>query len=126
MSVDGQLALFDLDDVTEVAPVSEWSAPAIDGECKHCGTPVSSRNPMDSVNHGTYGDTCVTRQLSRMHALNAQRQLDPAARSDDYRCMPHQGKRKVCTQDCIEKDYESFAARATEAWGGTEWREKET
>lgn len=120
----GQLALFDFDEAADNPPAPEWSPPEIDGECRHCGTPISSRSPIDSVNHGTYGDTCVSRQLSRMHALNAQRQLDPEVRRDDYRCMKHQGKRKACTQECFEKEYESYAARATDSWGGDGWREE--
>lgn len=118
----GQLALFDLDEAEET-PEPPHSPPRIDGECKHCGEPVSSRSPMDSVNHGTYGETCVTRQLSRMHALNSQRRLEPDGRRDDERCMKHQARRISCSQVCWQVEYDNYAARATEAWSGDEWKE---
>lgn len=124
-TVDGQLSIFDILDAPEAKTTSQWSPPEVDGECEHCGAPVSSRNPIDRVNHGTYGDTCVTRQLIRMHALNARRQLDPETRRTDYRCMRHQGKQKPCMQECLTAEYEDYAARATEVWGGDGWKEEQ-
>ena len=122
MTVGEQLSLFDLSD-PEPEQVREWSPPEIDGACEHCGAPVSSRSPVDRVNHGRFGDTCVTRQLSRMHALNAQRRLDPGQRREDERCMRHQGIRHACSQLCWQQEYENYAARATTVWNGDGWKE---
>lgn len=123
MTVGEQLSLFDLS-APEPETVREWSPPEIDGECEHCGTPISSRNPMDSVNHGRFGDTCVTRQLSRMHAHNALRTLDPDQRREHERCMKHQGNKKPCIQSCWEQEYANYAARATDVWDGDGWKER--
>lgn len=120
----GQLALFDLTG-PDPEPVREWSPPEIDGECEHCGTPISSRNPMDSVNHGPMDGTCTTRALTRVHALQAQRRLTPEGRSRSEReqCNEHYGTRKKpCPQEHFDAEYEDYAARATEVWGGHGWK----
>ncbi|MCD1287306.1 hypothetical protein CV023_15940 [Brevibacterium sp. CCUG 69071] len=120
--VEGQLSIFDELAELEGAKAPAWSPAEIDGECDHCGALVSSRNPMDRVNHGRMDGTCTSRALSRIHALTSLRSLDPAQRREAHRCMKHQGKKKPCTQECLQQQYEKDAARATEAWGGDEWR----
>lgn len=122
MTVGEQLSLFDLSD-PDPGPVREWSPPEIDGECEHCGTPISSRSPMDEVNHGTIQGTCMTRHLTRIHAWHAIRRLDPEQRRGDEKCMQHQEKRKPCPQECWDEGHEWYVARTTEAWGGDGWKE---
>lgn len=123
----GQLSIFDelaeLEGPKETAPA--WSPPEIDGECEHCGAPVSSRNPMDQVNHGRIEDTCTSRWLSRSHARSSLRLLDPANRGErSQTCFNHPTAKKPCPQKCFEKEYERHAARATDAWGGDGWKEQ--
>lgn len=88
--------------------------------CEWCGA-VNEHLTHHSINHGRMGRAmCVSMQLTRTHALQAIRDLDPETRSDEQ-CFHHPSRRKPCRQKCWEAHAEEEKARATTVWGSEAW-----
>lgn len=98
-------------------------AEELDGQCPHCGTRTSSRSPIHAVNHSAWGDTCTSRYLSRYHAREALRKVNPDTRDDTDRCIEHCSQSKPCPQAHFDKDYAMCAAMANRVWGPNGWKE---
>ena len=127
MTVVGQLDLLELLSEQETAgrPVSR-SRLIHDDKCRHCGEPVNWRYPSDQINHGDIGGTCMSRDLTRIHALQSLANLDQESREERgvTNCFHHPGRKQPCTQECFEKEHDENVHDARRRWGGDGWQEK--
>lgn len=107
----GQLDLLDL--LKPPAPQGPFT-------CEWCGA-VNDNLAYHGINHGRMGRAmCVSMQLTRTHALQAIRDLDPARRNYPQ-CFHHPSRRKPCPQNCWESYAAEEASRATTVWGSEDW-----
>lgn len=88
--------------------------------CEWCGA-VNEHLTYHSINHGRMGRAmCVSMQLTRTHALQAIRDLDPDARSRQQ-CFHHPSRRKPCPKKCWETYAAEETAIANKVWGSKAW-----
>lgn len=101
-------------------PKQEWKRPR--GSCRFCREEVIVGSYAEGLNHPGLGTMCGKQMLLRNQALASYQRMNAARRDPKAKCMDHQNKKKPCPQECFDKDYEQYAARATEVWHGDGWK----